>query len=157
MAAPFTLQQLADRAAIQDVVIRYANALDRRDYDEVASCFTSDARAVYAGVELAPGADSIISFLKQLRQPLHERHAGTHLAANLLITLAGDEASAESYVIAYAVPADPGAPIKMRGVRYRDRLLRQADGWKIAERIHSVDWESSVPNVPITPIPPQPR
>jgi ketosteroid isomerase-like protein len=159
MAGRFSPEELADRAAIQDVIIRYANALDRRDYEGVASCFTPGATAVYGGVRLEPGVDGIVRFLKQLRPGTEERHPGTHLAANLLITLEGDEARAESYVIAYSVPPEEpaGAPIKMRGVRYRDGLVREPDGWKIADRVHSVDWEGAVANVPITPIQPQQR
>jgi hypothetical protein len=159
VTARFTPEELSDRAEIHDVIVRYANALDRRDYDEVASCFTLDATAVYGGISLEPGVDGIISFLKQLRPGTEERHAGTHLAANLLITLDGHHASAESYVIAYVVPADEvaGAPLKMRGVRYRDRLVRQPEGWRIAHRVHTVDWEAAVANQQITPIQPQQR
>ena len=39
-----------DRAAIGDVILRYSRALDRRDWDEVASCFAPGA---YAEVGLA--------------------------------------------------------------------------------------------------------
>jgi hypothetical protein len=159
MAPPFSPAELADRAAIQDVIVRYCNALDRRDHGEVATCFTAGARAEYGGVALEPGVDSIIGFLRQLRAATDERHAGTHLSGNLLITLDGDEATAESYAIAYSVPpdSDAGAPIKMRGVRYRDRLVREDGGWKIAERIHTADWEGAMPNLPLTPIRPQER
>ncbi len=39
------VRTLLDRAAIGDVILRYSRALDRRDWDEVASCFTPDAHA----------------------------------------------------------------------------------------------------------------
>ena len=153
----FSPEELADRAAIQDVITLYCNAVDRRDFDGVASCFTDDATAVYGGVTIEPGGDGVVRFLKQLRPLDGDRHVGTHLLGNLLITLRGDEADAESYVIAYSVPADPAAPVRMRGLRYRDRLVRLPAGWKIAGRVHSADWEGGVPNIPVTPIQPQAR
>jgi ketosteroid isomerase-like protein len=155
MSKRYGLQELADRAEIEDVITRYANALDSRDYDAVESCFTTDARAVYGGVELPRGAAAIITFLRQLRQGTSERHAGTHLASNILISLHGDQATADSYVIAYSVPPDQdtASPLKMRGIRYSDRLVRTGDEWRIAERIHRADWEGAVPNAAVTPIP----
>ncbi|MCE2463994.1 MAG: nuclear transport factor 2 family protein, partial [Dehalococcoidia bacterium] len=47
MAIDPVLQELADRAAIRDVMILYARGLDRRDFDLVRSCFTDDAYADY--------------------------------------------------------------------------------------------------------------
>ena len=156
MSKRYDLQALADRAEIEDVITRYANDLDRRDYDAVAKCFTTDAKASYGGVELPPGADAIVKWLRQLRQGTPDRHAGTHLVSNILVSLDGDKATAESYAIAFAVPADEneGAPITIRGLRYRDRLVRTGDEWRIAERIHSVDWEAAARNTAVTPVPP---
>src|SRR3954449_870790 len=41
------LQELADRRAIDDVLYRYAHALDSRDWDLLRTCFTEDAVADY--------------------------------------------------------------------------------------------------------------
>ena len=38
---------IADRLAVSDALIRYATALDGRDWDLLASCFTADARLDY--------------------------------------------------------------------------------------------------------------
>src|SRR5216684_7822624 len=94
MSKRYGLQELADRAEIEDVITRYANAVDSRDFDAVASCFTTDARATYGGVELPPGAEAIVTFLRQLRPATLDRHVGTHLASNILISLDGDQATA---------------------------------------------------------------
>ena len=37
------LEELADRLAVQDVMIRYATSCDRRDMDEYGACFTEDS------------------------------------------------------------------------------------------------------------------
>ena len=42
-----SLAQLLDRQAIRDLVTRYACAVDRRDFDAVAACFTPDADTDY--------------------------------------------------------------------------------------------------------------
>jgi hypothetical protein len=36
--------------------------------------------------------------------------------------------------------AGPGH-VMVRGLRYEDRLVRQADGWRIAHRIHRSLWQ----------------
>ena len=44
---PDTIQELADRQEIRDLMARYARGLDRRDFDAVASCLAEDAYADY--------------------------------------------------------------------------------------------------------------
>jgi hypothetical protein len=41
---------LADRLAVNDVLIAYATAVDGRDWDLLASCFLPDADIVYEPV-----------------------------------------------------------------------------------------------------------
>ena len=42
-----TLQQIADRIEIDDVLTRYAAALDAKDWDLFSTCFTPDAAIDY--------------------------------------------------------------------------------------------------------------
>ena len=41
------IRYLLDRAAIQDVIARYFQGIDRCDPDQVRSCFTDDVQAHY--------------------------------------------------------------------------------------------------------------
>ena len=44
-----TVEALLDRAAIHDVIMRYAQGLDRQDFDLVASCFAPEATGEFGG------------------------------------------------------------------------------------------------------------
>jgi hypothetical protein len=38
----------------------------------------------------------------------------------------------------------------MRSLRYLDRLRRTQDGWRISDRIHTLDWSCQVPATFVT-------
>jgi 3-phenylpropionate/cinnamic acid dioxygenase small subunit len=130
------VEALLDRAAIQDVLLRYARGVDRRDLALVASCFTPDA--AYEGT-LAHG--TIADALARLGQTFGHYAATTHLVGNQLIELDGDQARSETYTIAYHRIA--GEPLRDRtvAVRYDDSLVRTAAGWRISRRVVHLDWE----------------
>ena len=132
--------EAATRAAITDVLARYARGLDRRDFAEVAACFTADASAEYDGVRLAPGVDAIIAFVR----PLELLDASTHLFGLPVIDVDGDEARTEVGAVAVLVA---GGRVRTRGLRYRHRLVRVGGEWRIAELVHSLYWQTDLPAV----------
>jgi uncharacterized protein (TIGR02246 family) len=126
-------------AAIHRLIVAYADAVDDRDFDAVAACFTPDARASYSGRELAPGVDAIVSHLRGLERFL----ATTHQVSNVTVAVAADgrRARARSTAVAWLVaPGEPPA-LLVRGLRYHDELRRDDDvGWRIERRVHAVRW-----------------
>ena len=43
-------------------------------------------------------------------------------------------------------PAEAAAGLaNMRSLRYIDRMRRQKDGWRISDRIHTLDWSCQIP------------
>ena len=44
------VRAIEDRLEIEDVIIRYANAVDFQDDDLLETCFTDDATASFAGM-----------------------------------------------------------------------------------------------------------
>ena len=147
---------LLDRAAIHDLHARYFRGLDRDEPDQVRSCFTENVIANYDGRSgLRPGGqaatvgidalmDSIITFK---RQKTGEWKITTHFMGNLNIDLLeGDVAETEVNAIAFLVLAgDPADQVAMRSLRYLDRIRRVEDGWRISERLHTLDWSCQVP------------
>jgi hypothetical protein len=127
-----------DAAAITDVLARYARGLDRRDFAEVAACFTADARASYGGVALDPGVEAIVAHVRRVEQ----LDATTHLFGLPVIEVDGDEARAE--IAATAILAAAGT-VTVRGLRYRHRLVRRDGWWQIAELVHTVHWAFEAP------------
>ena len=122
---------LADRAAIQDVLLRYARGVDRRDLDLVSSCFVPDAS--YEGA-LASG--TIGDALARLRERMGRYESTMHFIGNQLVELHGDTASSETYAVAYHRLTEAGiAKLFTVGIRYLDELVRASDGWHISRRV----------------------
>jgi len=126
-----SLADLQDRAAIHDLVMRYARAVDRRDFAGVAACFTPDA--AYQGQLSRTG---IAEALARLEAGLARWDVTQHLMGNQLVELDGDRARCETYALASHVSGDGGARRELTvAVIYEDELVRTPDGWRIAGRV----------------------
>ena len=132
-----TVRALADRAAIHDVVLRYARGVDRRDLALVASCFIPGA--AYDG---GLGQGTIETVLDALRQRLERYESTMHVIGNQLVELLGDHASSETYAVAYhRFTLDNVPKLFTVGVRYLDDIVRQEEGWLIARRSVKTEWQ----------------
>ena len=141
-------QWLLDRAAIHDVHTRYFQGIDAANQDQVRSCFTADVRAAYDGRTFVNGIDALMgSFLAFRKKAAGEWKVTTHFMGNLSFnSLEGDVAETETYAIAFLVlTGSPEDQVAMRSLRYLDRLRRTQDGWRISERVHTLDWSCQVP------------
>jgi ketosteroid isomerase-like protein len=136
-----------DRAAVREAMVRYADALDRRDFDAVRACFTEDAQASYNGEALAPGADAIVTYVRQLEGLQSSMHSVT----NVVVEVDGDTANADSACIAHLVQraGNGDLTILVRGLRYRDRLVRRDGAWLVQHRVHHAEWMHTVPGMPV--------
>ncbi|HEV7679458.1 MAG TPA: nuclear transport factor 2 family protein [Candidatus Dormibacteraeota bacterium] len=141
------LRDMLDRAAVREVMVRYAAGLDSRDFDAVRNCFTEDAQASYNRAPLAPGADAIVAYVRAVANLQSTMHSVT----NVVVELDGDTAECDTACIAHLVRrADDGElTILIRGLRYRDRLVRQGTAWRIQHREHHAEWMHSVPGTPV--------
>ena len=148
-----------DRAAIVELLNRYAQGCDRREFDAVGECFTEDAQAEYSGKRLPRGVAHIVAHMA----PLAQLPASQHLVGSVTVEISGDTATASSYTTAHLVRAiDDGHEVLHRGLHYADKLVRTPAGWRISERIHRVVWSTSqssvwpVPQLTAPPTPPRP-
>jgi hypothetical protein len=138
-----------DRIAIRELVERYFAAIDRVDKRLLRSCFTDDARYESTGGTLdMDGGDSIAARLAS-----GQVAASTHVCANVSISFGKQGAQADTMAVAYLVTGhEPGARLMVRGLRYQDRMVRQAGAWRIAHRRHETRWQfdttSAAPFVP---------
>jgi len=120
-----------DREEIVALLIRYARAIDTKDWKLLRSCFLDDATSDYGGIGTWRGAGDLVGFME-------DAHAGMgptqHLLSNFQIEVDGDRASSLTYVHAVTVLAShPDDWIDTVGT-YEDRLHRGAGGWRIAHR-----------------------
>jgi hypothetical protein len=71
----------------------------------------------------------------------------THFMGNFnILRIERDTAETEINAIAFLVePKDGMDQVAIRCLRYLDRLRREKSGWKISDRIHTLDWSCQVP------------
>jgi SnoaL-like domain len=146
-----TLQEISDRIAIDDLLTRYATALDGKDWELFASCFTPDARIDYSA------AGGIAGTLPEVRRWLAEVMAGfpmtQHLVTNRAVQLDGDVASCRSCLFnPMGIPDDGTIAVFLEGGYYRDRLVRTADGWRIAERVEEPTYSTRRHRIVLRPL-----
>jgi hypothetical protein len=131
-----------DRAAIENLLMRYALAVDTRDFDDVGDCFTPGARAFYSGVQLSPGVEHIVDHIRGISHFVESQH----VFGASLIEIEGDRATSVSYATAYLVRAEADGHVALtRGLRYDDHLVRTRDGWRIDARVHRALWSAELP------------
>jgi 3-phenylpropionate/cinnamic acid dioxygenase small subunit len=127
------------------VLVRYARAVDTRDWEELERCFSDRAKVVGTLRE-----DDIGPYLEFLKASLGPFSSTMHVMANQLVELEGDgeRASVETYAVAYHVAGDSGgrAPTLTMGVVYADEMVREGDAWKIVHRRVTPKWvEGALP------------
>lgn len=133
------VQELADRRAVADVVLSYATAVDRRDWEAVRACFEEGA-VVEGTVHQAP----LEPYLRSLVDGVEHFGSTMHFMGNQLVSVDGDLAEVETYAVAFHwMGEQPGADDDgnlVVGVRYLDTLARSADGWRIRRRRVTSEW-----------------
>jgi 3-phenylpropionate/cinnamic acid dioxygenase small subunit len=145
---PATVQALLDRAEIIDVCVRYATALDSRQWELLATCFEPDARVEFEGFEPVAGIEALVATCRAVLEPLD---ATQHLIGNHVVTVDGDEAHSQCYLQAQHVRSGaPGGDNYIMAGTYTDDLRRGADGWRITRRRLSITWTSGNPAVVAT-------
>jgi hypothetical protein len=122
----------ADDEAVVAVLIRYARAIDTKDWGLLRTCFTKDVVSDYGDIGSWRGVRDLIRFMQ-------DAHAGMgptqHLLSNFQVAVDGDQATSVAYVQAVTVLAsDPQDWIDTIGI-YDDQLVRVDDGWRISQRI----------------------
>jgi len=139
-----TLQRLADRDAIRDVLMRYSRGVDRHDVAALKSCYHPDSYDDHGhfkgnGQEFA---DYILGSLAQ------RTHHTSHTVLNHVIELDDkdpDRAHAESYGVAYLRRTDAKAEewLDIFAGRYVDVFTWRAGEWRILSRTVVHDWSFS--------------
>jgi hypothetical protein len=118
-----------DRDDIIDVTVRYATAIDSREWSLLSTVFADDAVMDYGEVGQWNGADEVIQFMELA-------HAGAahtmHRMTNHVVEVDGDTAKARTYVDALIL-AEDGSGVNAIGF-YDDTLARAPSGWRIKQR-----------------------
>lgn len=134
-----------DHQALVKLVTDYANAIDRRAWDELDRVFTPDAWIDYSAMggevgrypEIKPWLGRALGFFKSYM----------HLVGNPRFEISGDTATGQIACFnPMLVPGLFGQRTVMLGLWYHDTYVRTAAGWRIASRreeqsyMHNVPW-----------------
>jgi 3-phenylpropionate/cinnamic acid dioxygenase small subunit len=130
------LQYLQDRLAIDDLLTRYARAIDGKDYSLLDTCFTPDAHIDYTSSGGAAG--SYPEVRDWLEKTLAMFTMTQHSVTNRHVEITGDTASSHSHF--YNPMRFESGQMFTVGGYYHDRLVRTAEGWRIVERIEESAW-----------------
>jgi hypothetical protein len=132
-ASQEAIQELVDKEAIREVVLRFCRGVDRGDQELLSSVYHPDAvdvhGATFSGSDLA--AD-LLDYVTSLNSAVWH-----HEVSNMLVDLKGpDDAVCESYYNAYFVVTDDGKDYVARAIgRYLDKMERRNGEWRITSRL----------------------
>ncbi len=134
-----TLNELAEKMAIMEIIHAYARGVDRADSEILKSTCWGDAEVDYGGYQgLAhPFCESLPSAIKNYKNTQHQ-------VSNTLIFLDGpNNASVESYVTAHHLRPD-NTEMTYIG-RYLDKMEKRKGVWKIKFRKIVMTWHQDFP------------
>lgn len=123
-----------DRARIEDVVARFAVALDARDVDGAVACFAERVGWDYESLTGRPAIEVTPAELAQRwRATIVHTDASQHFLSMPQVTVDGDRATCTVHAQVSVWLANPGGGARSTTYgRYAFALVRGADGWRIA-------------------------
>jgi 3-phenylpropionate/cinnamic acid dioxygenase small subunit len=138
--------EIEDRLNIADLLSKYAEALDTRDWELLASCFEPTAWADYGGLGgRQEGAAAIVAYCRAALGPLD---ASQHLIANVRIDFRAEAVRSRcDFQAQHVLHRSAGGSNLCIGGTYLDLLSRSGGGWKIAEREFKPTWYAGNPGV----------
>jgi 3-phenylpropionate/cinnamic acid dioxygenase small subunit len=146
-------ETLDDRRAIHDLIVKYAWAIDTKDWDALDTVFLPDAWLDYSSNPAGKSGDynKIRPWLEKSLAPFPVTQ---HLVTNIDVTVDGDRATARTMVYNPMGAATREGPLHFffMGGRYDDELVRTPDGWRIAKRVETALWfQGTLPNELVYP------
>jgi len=131
---------IADRIAIEDVIVRYATAMDTQDWDLFRSCFRPDARTVLERVGEFGTCEAVIALLAPR---LKIFAALQHFVTNVMVSGDGDVATARNNFVSHHVLKD--ADSYTYGGTFEFDLVREDGRWRFKRSTASNDLPAGGP------------
>ena len=134
------VRELLDRQQIYQVLMRYCRGIDRADPELLRSVYHEGAIDRHGPWEFSDAKRDFVAFAIPRHDALET--ATQHHISNCLIELDGNNASVESYFLAFQPTKveDGTEALSFIGGRYLDRFERRDGRWAIAERTVVNDW-----------------
>lgn len=121
-----------DLIEIQHLYAKYNTAIDTGDGEGFARCYTEPAY-FDSGMSVVESLEGIADFAVQT----HTNMPGMrHNSTNIVLEGDGEKAQGSAFLIGYLV--DGGYKPIVTG-RYRDELVKTAEGWRFTRRVFKMD------------------
>jgi len=133
-AQMLSLQEISDRVQIQDLLTRYALAIDTKDWALLDTCFLPDSTVDYTSTGGRKGPYAEIR--KWLMEALAPFAVTMHCLGNTSVELEGDRAHVRTYLwnpMGYR-KSDGDIHWFTVSAHYVDEMLRTSHGWRIQQR-----------------------
>ena len=121
------------------LLLHYARAVDRRDYEAIARCYWDDARDEHGSF-----SGNAPDYVAWLREVLPNVAVSSHQFTNILVDVeSANAATSETYcfnVNVFAATAESPATHTTSLLRYLDRFERRDGEWRIVHRRVVTDW-----------------
>jgi len=131
-------EEMVDREAIRDCLMRYCRAIDRMDRELLLSVYWPDA--IDNHLEFIGSPPEFVEYCFPLMAKMEQT---MHTLGNMLIVISGGEAQVESYFHAFhrikGIGDAPPRDLVAAG-RYLDSFVKRDDHWRIHRRTVVMDW-----------------
>ncbi|BBX46266.1 nuclear transport factor 2 family protein [Mycobacterium cookii] len=130
---------MTDRDEIVELTVRYATAIDSRQYSLLTTVFADDGHVDYGEIGQWTGGAEVAEFMEAAHVgATHTMHRMTNQAVNIN----GDTATVRTYVDALILFEGGGVnPIGY----YDDHVVRTDAGWRISRRTYTSVRLTAVP------------
>ncbi len=148
-------QEVVDRIEIQDLIARYARAVDRSEWAALDDIFTPDASIDYTAMGGIQGGVGEIK--EYLAEALSVFVRTQHMMGVPLIEVDGDVARSETSCHNPMVLRDGDDPkVMVCGLWYHETFVRTPDGWRIQDLREERCYTKVLPGAKRAPDPPVP-
>ena len=117
-----------DRIALQDVMLKYALAVDNKDYEGYRALFTEDVHVIGLTSDDMHGMETFFPWWKDA---IDKYDSTQHLFSPMLATVDGDNAKTESHLQALHYPKGDAETTVTLWATYKTDMRRVDGEWKI--------------------------
>ena len=128
------MEEISDRFEIQQLLIDYSTAIDRRQFDDLDLVFTSDAYVDYRAMGGIDGRfPDVKAWLAETLPKIFKGHA--HMLGNFDVRIDGDTATSRTICFNPMVFNEEQKQILFVGIWYVDEFVRTPEGWRMSRRV----------------------
>ena len=142
------LLEMLDDREIVGLAVKYASALDNKNWQMLHSVFAPDGVLVAGPLGEVKGPEAIGLAIERVL----DGQVTQHLNGNHVVSVQGDIASHSSYLQAQHVrPGMMGVNWYTIAGTYEDELIRMREGWRICRRTLTLTWTNGNPDAHTIP------